>query len=443
MDSKLTPWHQDEWVERTWGELVELKYGKALKDYKDKVTGFPVFGTNGPVGFSETPLCDFPSVIIGRKGAYRGVHYSEVPFYVIDTAFYIAPKFDINLKWAYYELLKQDINGLDSGSAIPSTRREDFYALRVNVPPRPIQDRIADLLDSFNNKITVNRQINQTLEQMAQTLFKSWFVDFDPVIDNALDAGNAIPDELQARAEQRQALRNAATQQGDVSATQAGSAKPLPDNIRQLFPNEFEESELGWVPKGWVSSNVGFVSECFDKHRVPLSKKQRDELKPGIYPYHGATSIMDYVSEFIFDDIYLLIGEDGSVIKEDGTPYYQYIWGKCWVNNHAHVLKGKNGVSTEHLMIFMAQANIKAFVTGAVQMKINQKNMNSIPFLLADRKVNEKFSKMILPLYAKFRSNYEQSLELQILRDTLLPKLISGELRLDEVESTIKETITA
>ena len=97
-------------------------------------------------------------------------------------------------------------------------------------------------LQTLDKKITLNRQINQTLEQMAQTLFKSWFVDFDPVIDNALDAGNEIPELLQTRAELRQKIR----------ASQ--DFQPLPADIRALFPAEFEESELGWVPKGWVSA---------------------------------------------------------------------------------------------------------------------------------------------------------------------------------------------
>lgn len=94
-----------DWNETSWGDLVELKYGKSLKDYKDAIGDVPVFGTNGPVGWCDKPLCDFPSVIVGRKGAYRGIHYSDNPFYVIDTAFYVAPKTDINLKWAYYSLL--------------------------------------------------------------------------------------------------------------------------------------------------------------------------------------------------------------------------------------------------------------------------------------------------------------------------------------------------
>lgn len=137
---------------------------------------------------------------------------------------------------------------------------------------------------------------------------------------------------------------------------------------------------------------------------------------------------MDYVDEAIFDDIYLLIGEDGSVLKADGTPFIQYIWGKSWVNNHAHVLQGKNGISTEHLMTFIRTENISAYVTGAVQMKLNQANMNKIPFLKANDKVNIYFDHYLKSLYSAFRNNIEENRNLEKTRDLILPKLLSGEI---------------
>ena len=143
---------------------------------------------------------------------------------------------------------------------------------------------------------------------------------------------------------------------------------------------------------------------------------------------------MDYINEWIFDDIYLLIGEDGSVIKEDGSPFVQYIWGKSWVNNHAHVLQGKDDVSTEHLMLFMQAQNLTPYITGAVQLKINQKNMNSIPFLYAGEALNKLFSETITPYYSKLRNSKEENEILAKLRDTLLPKLMSGELRIVDAE---------
>ena len=125
---------------------------------------------------------------------------------------------------------------------------KDVKEIPIPLPPISERKQIESLLVSLKNKIILNRQINQTLEQMAQTLFKSWFVDFDPVIDNALDAGNEIPEPLQTRAELRQKVR----------ASQ--DFQPLPANIRVLFPAEFKESELGWVPKGWMVKAADEIS---------------------------------------------------------------------------------------------------------------------------------------------------------------------------------------
>src|SRR3990172_6209942 len=97
------------WETTTWGELATIEYGKGLLDYRDSNGDYPVYGTNGKIGRHTEPLFDKAGVIIGRKGAYRGIHYSKTPFFVIDTAFYLKPKVDLDLHWVYYQLLTQDI----------------------------------------------------------------------------------------------------------------------------------------------------------------------------------------------------------------------------------------------------------------------------------------------------------------------------------------------
>jgi type I restriction enzyme S subunit len=349
----------------------------------------------------------------------------------------------------------------------------------IPLPPLPEQKAIAHILGSLDDKIELNRRMNATLEGMAQALFKSWFVDFDPVIDNILvknmergaslepspnlsqgernaannsssspsgrsgDEGSifdGIPDEIAPRAEVRRSALRANAECG-IQNAEIHNSSLSPHH--SLFPAAFQETEsMGWIPDGWEIDCFGGVSTCFDRKRIPLSKKQREEKKPGQIPYYGATSIMDFIDEWIFDDTYLLIGEDGSVIKEDGSPFVQYIWGKAWVNNHAHVLQGKAGISTEHLMLFMQSQNIAAYVTGAVQLKINQGNMNSIPFLNAGNHVNQQFAECITPFYERIKLLTEKSETLTKLRDTLLPKLISGELRIPEAEQLTEEALS-
>ncbi|WP_080279212.1 restriction endonuclease subunit S [Vibrio parahaemolyticus] len=298
----------------------------------------------------------------------------------------------------YYSLLNIRSNLLRNAhdSTMKNLTLDMVRDAEIHLPTLSEQKSIATVLSDIDSKFELNVAINQNLEQIAQAIFKSWFVDFDPV----------------------KAKMNGEQPEG------------MDEETASLFPEKLVESELGLIPDGWELTNIGKVSECFDKKRIPLSKRQREQ-KQGSIPYYGATSVMDYVDEAIFDDIYLLIGEDGSVMKDDGTPFIQYIWGPAWVNNHAHVLQGIKSVSTEQLMLFFQQTNINAYVTGAVQLKINQRNMNSIPFIKAPKEINERFYDVVAPLYAKIRAIKEENEQLAKLRDTLLPKLLSGEIELE------------
>lgn len=250
-----------EWRKCRWGDLVSLEYGKGLRGYENSDGPYLVFGTNGPIGKHSVPLCNHPGVIIGRKGAYRGVHYSNRPFFVIDTAFYLEPKENIDLKWAYYELLTNDINSMDSGSAIPSTSRDAFYSLPVTVPPPQVQHSIAHVLGSLDDKIELNRQLNKTLEPLARAIFKSWFMDFDPV---------------RAKMEGREPYG-------------------MDDETAALFPSSLENSELGEIPNEW---RVGKINE--------LTSISRDGLAPNKYP----DEIFEHYSIPAFDE--------GSLPKTEG-----------------------------------------------------------------------------------------------------------------------------
>ncbi|MEX1229169.1 MAG: restriction endonuclease subunit S [Planctomycetaceae bacterium] len=152
-----------EWKATTWGELATLEYGKSLSDYRTGNGQFQVYGTNGPIGWHTEPLWNGPGIIIGRKGAYRGVHYSPKPFFVIDTAFYLKPKTEFDINWAYRELLSVDINGMDSGSAIPSTSREDFYSLPIKFPPSAV-------LGAFGRAIAEGNEASMQYRQQSDRL---------------------------------------------------------------------------------------------------------------------------------------------------------------------------------------------------------------------------------------------------------------------------------
>ncbi len=272
----------------------------------------------------------------------------------------------------------------------------------VATPSVREQDQVVEVLGSLDDRIALLRETNVTLEAIAQALFKSWFVDFDPV---------------------------RAKQQGLAPAG-------MDEATAALFPDSFEESAQCIVPRAWVHVNLRDAVSIFDSRRVPLAGQERAQRR-GPYPYYGAAALMDSVDDFLFEGVHLLIGEDGSVVDELGFPITQYVWGKFWVNNHAHVLQGKNGVCTEHVMLSLRRTNIQPFVTGAVQAKLSQTNMWRISFLMPSREVAECFGRTIAPLYERFREIEEQAQTLATLRDTLLPRLISGQLRLPEAEAQV------
>ena len=235
----------------------------------------------------------------------------------------------------------------------------------IKLPPLPTQQKIARILSSLDDKIELNNKINTNLEQQAGALFKNWFVDFEP----------------------------------------------------------FD----GKMPEGWKVGTVSEIITLHDSKRIPLSSQLREKMKKK-YPYYGATSLMDYVDNYLFDGIFLLLGEDGTVVDSEGFPILQYVEGKFWVNNHAHILTGKNGFSVEMLYLLFSLTNVKDKVTGAVQQKISQGNLNSITTIIPPEEVCKKFDLLIQPLFAQIRNLKQENDRLSELRDTLLPKLMNGEI---------------
>ena len=199
-------------------------------------------------------------------------------------------------------------------------------------------------------------------------------------------------------------------------------------NLEQQAQALYKEWFVAVEKDNWEEKRLGDIIELYDSQRRPLSGQQRANMDK-IYPYYGAASLMDYVDNYLFDGIYLLLGEDGTVSDSEGFPMLQYVWGKFWVNNHAHILQGKNGYTTESLYILLKQTNVSSIITGAVQPKISQANLKSIPIKLPPIELLSNYNKIIKPLFEEIRNNSTQINQLSTLRDTLLPKLMSGEIK--------------
>ena len=247
---------------------------------------------------------------------------------------------------------------------------KNFKKIRLCLPSLQEQRRIASIVETLNDKIENNIKINDNLLDQAQTLYK------------------------------------------------------------QHFPYSVQDD----LPDGWRIGTVGEIIEIHDSKRIPLSGADRMKMEKKIYPYYGAASLMDYVDNYIFDGKYLLLGEDGTVVDDAGYPILQYVWGQFWVNNHAHILTGRLGFNVESLYMLFKQTPVKSIVTGAVQPKISQANLRSVQVVIPPEHNLKEYNDLVEPLFSLLRANEEECKSLAALRDTLLPKLMSGEIDVSAVQ---------
>lgn len=188
---------------------------------------------------------------------------------------------------------------------------------------------------------------------------------------------------------------------------------------RKMFVDGIDKNNL---PEGWRMGTLGEIANILDYKRKPLSAEQRALIK-GEYPYFGAMSIIDYINDYIFDGVYLLFAEDGYVTDKNGHPNLQYVYGKFWLNNHAHIMQGNDIASTEYLYLALKQTVVTDLVTGAAQPKINQENMSIIPIVIPNQSVMEQFNRVIKSLFDYKKSKEIENFKLKGIQSLLLVKM--------------------
>jgi type I restriction enzyme S subunit len=308
----------------------------------------------------------------------------------------------------------------------------DVKKIPIPIPPKSIKEFIESNITSLEKKIELNRRTNQTLETMAQALFKSWFVDFDPVIDNALEAGNPIPEELQDRAERRK------------QQLAKPDHKPLPEDIRQLFPSEFElTEELGWVPKGWeVLPFIKVIDKYIDnrgktpplvEEGIPLVEVKH-LVGNGSFPnLNTSKKVSQEIFEIWFRDHLkakdILISTVGTIgrtsfVKDTDFGIAQNVLG----------LRFEKTVKPEYMFQTIKanrfQHDMEDRLVTTVQSSIKRKDLNTIKILVPSYEIQSIFSSICDDYLNSENQRSLSLLTLVELRDALLPKLISGELRL-------------
>ena len=411
-----------EWNETTVGDFCPFSYGKALPERDRKYGIFPVISSAGFVGVHNNHLVNKPGVVIGRKGTVGNVTYSENPFWAIDTAFYVADEPEIrDIRFVYFMLKTLGLNQMNSDSAVPGLNRDNAHALPIVIPPIQIQREIADHLQMLDDRITLLLETNTTLEAIAQALFKSWFVDFDPV--RAKQEGRE-PEGMDA----------------DTAA---------------LFPDSFEESELGLIPKGWNWSTMDSISTVGIGKTPPrkepqwFSENNKDERGVSIRDMGISGVFISQTSEYLTAEsidrfnVRIIPGNTVLLSFKMTIGRVSLTVGKMTSNEAiAHFkLDEKSPLTSEYIYLYLKQFKYSTLSsTSSIADAVNSKTVKNIPILVADQSILKAFQNNVSAIFYRIKVIEEQSQTLTAIRDTLLPRLISGQLRIPEAEALIEET---
>ena len=401
-----------EWHSSTLGEFVRLQRGHDLTAPEQQPGNIPIMGSAGPNGTHSIALANGPGVVVGRSGASAGrVHFSAVDYWPHNTCLYVTDFLGNSPRFAYYLLQTLDLASFNSGSAQPSLNRNFLYAIPVKIPTRIEQDGIVALLQSLDDRITLLRETNATLEAIVQALFKSWFVDFDPV---------------RAKMEGR-------TPEGMDEATAA------------LFPDGFETSELGEMPRGWRVETLGSVcsylnrglspkyleaggvlvlnQKCVRDFTVDFSKGRRHD--PSQRKIEGR--------EVALGDVLVNstgVGTLGRVAQVLHLPE------PVIADSHVTVVRAGSNLNWPYLGQFMVrkQPEIEAMGEGSTgQTELGRAKLASLAIVVPTVAVLNGFDDLVHPLKRRIAVNEGKAQTLSALRDTLLPRLISGQLRLPDL----------
>lgn len=426
-------------------EFITLQRGFDLPQDKRIKGDIPVIASTGIVGYHNEEKVQAPGVVIGRSGSIGGGQYITNNFWPLNTTLWVKDFKGHNPRFVYYLLKSIDFSQFNVGSGVPTLNRNHLSGVLVADTSYSYEKEVSNVIGILDDKINLNKKINQTLEQMSQTLFKSWFVDFDPVIDNALDAGNPIPEALQSRAELRQKVRNSA------------DFKPLPAEIRSLFPSEFEETELGWVPKGWKIDNIGGLSDKIFSGGTPntsteeywngalnwfSSGETRNALIIETEKKITATGVKNSSTRLsVAGDILIASAGQGHTRGQTSLNTID-----TYINQSVVCIRPiKPSYSTWlYFNLSSRYTEMRAISDShSIRGSLTTKLISSMKVASPTDELISLFDINCSVFISKIKNNLELSRELKKLRDTLLPKLISGELSLEDLPDLTTDTEAA
>ncbi len=394
-------------------DLVNIKYGKNQKNVKNPRGEYPILGTGGIMDYADDFLYDKPSVLIGRKGSIGKVKYIEEPFWTIDTLFYTIVNENLVIpKYLYYKLSQIDFNYYNEGTTIPSLRTETLYKIDIDLPKKNIQKKVVNLLNTIDEKIENNQKIIANLEELSQTLFKRWFVDFE------------FPDE-----------------NGNPYKSSGG---------------EMIDSELGEIPDGWNVKNLKDIAFCqngYAFYKLGYSNSGYFAVDLGninINSQFVYTNKDKFISKDIIDEKkekFILNKNDLVMVMTDRTQEMNILGrtaripksNKYVLNQRIFRLRAKNKHILTYLQAMLNSVEIrnqlKMKSLGSAQKYINTKHITELSIKCPDNELIKNFYRSCENYFIKSEMLNEEIEKLTQLRDTLLPKLMSGEIEIpDDIE---------
>jgi len=391
----------EDWTRMPLGDFVTLQRGHDLPGERRRPGGVPILGSFGITGWHDVTKARGPGVTVGRSGASFGVvSYSPSDYWPLNTALYVIDFHGNDERFAYYFLKQFDFRGYNSGSAQPSLNRNYVHPVPIDVPPLSEQRAIANILGTLDDKIEVNRRMSATLEAMARALFKAWFVDFEPV-----------------RA--KQAARSAGGATGNQKSE--GRDPGLPSHLAALFPDRLVETEHGEVPEGWEVRTVADIMEFAYGKALKAS-----ERVDGQVPVYGSGGVTGFHDEAHVKGPSIIVGRKGTVgsLYWEDRPFFPidtvfYVQSKAPLTFCYHHLQ----------TLGLENMNTDAAVPG-----LNRNNVYRLPVPWSSDELLASFDKIVLGYRRRMRAAGEEIETLAALRDTLLPKLISGDLRVKDAE---------
>ena len=371
------------WTTYKLGEVLEIKYGKDHKHLEDG--DIPVYGSGGIMRYANNALYDKPTILIPRKGTLSNLFYVDTPFWSVDTMFYTKIDESNNSKFIYYYLKTLNLASLNVGSAVPSLTTEVLNKVEINLPDIEVQNEIASILSSLDDKIELNNQMNKTLEDMAQAIFKEWFVDFN-------------------------------------------------------FPG-FDGELVDGLPRGWRMGKVGELIKLQNGYAFK-SKDFKDEGNYGVLKIKNISNkkvdientqfVNDWVSRFEVVGGDILIAMTGAEVGKIGVVP---------LNNKKLMLNQRVGkfcpIQQENKWynyLFLTTDTLQNLLfnsaSGSAQPNISASQIEDIDVLIPDNSVLQKFDKVVDIIFQRIMENDYVSYNIKELRDTLLPKLMSGKIEI-------------